>query len=61
MATVIETVIRRYIGTAAEFATFKGTGATVPQGSTYWVWDTNIIYKTYDTPVAHFVVYITLS
>ncbi len=43
MAITLEATIRRYIGLSTDT---KPTGVAV--GSTYWAYDTQIIYKTYD-------------
>lgn len=56
MATIKEGVIDHYMGTAAEFAAFSDT---VRPGSTYWVHDTNIMYKTHNGTT--WVLYVTLG
>lgn len=56
MATINEVLADRYMGTAAEFAAFTDT---VKPGSTYWVHDTNKLYKTYNGTT--WVLYVTLG
>ena len=55
MAAILEITSPKYMGTAAEFAAVS----VVVAGSLYWVWDTNILYKTYDG--TNWVLYLTLG
>ena len=61
MATMFESSATRYIGTAAEYATFVALAAVVTPGSTFWAWDTNILYKTMSASSADFKLYLTLG
>jgi hypothetical protein len=60
-----ENNIQRFIGTAAEYATFIGTTTSVLVGSTYWVYDvaasTSMLYKSFGVTATTFTLYITLG